>query len=160
MTDCDRIRGSLAEYVVGALHGRAKARVEAHLRDCASCRQELAPLQRTEALLDSLIPESAPDYTWRNIRGRISERAPAAQRPRPRLAWAFAVGAVALVMIVIGLTFVLRPFGDIGSDLILATEPDDEMLVTIESHLPTTWAAPLADEAAVGLRFAYLEEDG
>jgi hypothetical protein len=64
------------------------------------------------------------------------------------------------LLVVIGLSFMLRPGGDVASEVIVATEPDDAMLVTIEGYLPTTWTAPLADEAAVGLRFAYLEEDG
>ncbi len=156
MNERNHVIGDLAEYAVGALRGRRMARVEAHLRECAECRKELAALERTGELLSAVPLERAPQRTWAAVRGRIASRAPA----RPRLSWAFAVGAVALVVIVIGLSFVLRPVGHVASDVIVATEPDDAMLVTIEGYLPATWSAPLADEAAVGLRFAYLEDGG
>ncbi len=158
MNERNHVIDDLAEYAVGALRGRTKARVEAHLRDCAECRRELTALERTGDLLNAVPLEPAPQHTWEAVRGRIASRAPAPARPR--LSWVFAVGAVALVMIVIGLSFVLRPVGDVASDVIVAAEPDDAMLVTIEGYLPATWSAPLADEAAVGLRFAYLEGDG
>ncbi len=156
MSERNHVIDHLAEYSVGALKGRAKARVEAHLRDCADCREELAALERTSQLLSAVPLEAAPRHTWEAVQRRIADRAPAPARPR--LAWAFAAGAAALLVIVLGLTFLLGPVGDVGPEIIV--QPDDEMLVTIEGRLPTTWAAPLADEAAVGLRFAYLEEDG
>jgi anti-sigma factor RsiW len=156
MNERNHVTDDLAEYAVGALRGGAKARVEGHLRDCADCRKELAALERTGELLSSVTLEGAPAGTWQAVRGRIASRAPAPARPR--LAWALAAGAAALLVIVIGLTFVLGPVGDVEPYVIV--EPDDEMLVTIEGRLPATWAAPLADEAAIGLRFAYLEEDG
>jgi anti-sigma factor RsiW len=158
MSKQNHVIDDLAEYSIGALHGRRKARVEAHLRDCADCRKELAALERTGELLSAAPLEGAPAGTWEAVRRRIESRAPAPARPR--LGWALAVGTVALLVIVIGLTLMLGPVGDMGSDVVVATEPDDQMLVTIEGRLPTAWAAPLADEVAVGLRFAYLEDDG
>lgn len=158
MSKMNHVIDDLPKYSVGTLRGRRKARVEAHLRECADCRKELAALERTGELVSAAPLEGAPADTWEAVRRRIESRAPAPARPR--LGWAFAVGAVALLVIVVGLTFVLSPIGHMGSDVVVTTEPDDQMLVTIEGRLPTAWAAPLADEVAVGLRFASLEDDG
>ena len=51
MAQCERAQTALADYVEGSLRGRARARVEAHLRDCADCRAEVAALERTGELL-------------------------------------------------------------------------------------------------------------
>ena len=157
MTDRDHIVDRLPDYAVGALRGRAKVRVESHLAECAACRRELAALARTGELLNSLALEEAPSGTWEAVREKIGEPRPAAPR-RPRLAWGLAMGVVALLMVAVGI-FLQRPLGLGEPRLVVAVEADEEMQATIQGHLPTMWAAPLADEAAVGLRLAALENN-
>jgi anti-sigma factor RsiW len=159
MSERNHVKDQLAEYAVGGLSGRARARIEMHLRGCAECREELAALERTGELLAAVPLEDAPAGTWGAVRQRIAPRAQTPARRAP-LRWAWGtVGVAALVVIMLG-AFLLWPLGGGGPGLVIATEPDDELAATIEGHLPTVWAAPLADEAAVGLRLAAMEEGG
>ncbi len=47
-------------YALGALDGEENQQIEAHLRACASCRQELAEVQRHSALIGLAAPSAAP----------------------------------------------------------------------------------------------------
>ncbi|MBN1458397.1 MAG: zf-HC2 domain-containing protein [Armatimonadetes bacterium] len=159
MSERNHVKDQLADYAVGGLSGRARTSVEQHLRECDECRAELAALERTGDLLAAVPLEDAPAGTWEGVRQRIAARAQAPARRAPlRLAWG-AVGAAALVVIMLGV-FLLWPMGGGEPGLIIATEPDEEMAATIEGHVPTVWAAPLADEAAIGLRLAAMENGG
>lgn len=159
MTDRDHIANRLSDYAVGALRGREKARVESHLAECAACRGELGALQRTGDLLSSLSLEQAPPETWDAVRDRIGDLRRASAPARPRLAWGLAMGVVAVLFVALGI-FLQRP-APVGEPLlVIAAEADDEMRATIEDHVSTMWAAPLADEAAVGLRLAEWENGG
>jgi len=159
MTDRDHIVDRLADYAVGALRGRAKARVESHLAECAACRNELAALQRTGELLNSVALADAPAETWEAVRERVGELRRAAAPARPRFAWGLAMGLVAVLIVALGI-FLQRPTPVGEPLLVVAVEADDEMQATIDGHLSTMWAAPLADEAAVGLRLAEWENGG
>jgi anti-sigma-K factor RskA len=60
MTGSDpHVRTDLGAYVLGALEPVERHRVERHLADCASCRDELSRLSALPALLDRLSPEEA-----------------------------------------------------------------------------------------------------
>ena len=159
MTDRDHIVDRLADYAVGALRGRAKARVESHLAECAACRGELAALQRTGELLNSVALADAPAETWDAVRERVGELRRAAAPARPRFAWGLAMGLVAVLIVALGI-FLQRPTPVGEPLLVVAVEADDEMQATIDGHHSTMWAAPLADEAAVGLRLAEWENGG
>ncbi len=159
MTDRDHMVDRLADYAVGALRGREKARVESHLTRCVACRRELAALQRTGELLSSVSLEQAPPETWEAVRERIGDLRRAAAPARPRFAWRLAMGLVAVLIVALGI-FLQWPTPVGEPLLVVAVEADDEMQATIEGHLSTMWAAPLADVAAVGLRLAEWENDG
>ena len=156
---CHRVQRQLAEYAVGGLRARARARVEEHVRECAECRMELAALVRTGTLVDALSPEDAPAGTWAAVHSDIAARKRVPVGQRLRWAWAMAAGAAALVALVVA-AFVLWPLGLGEPQLVVAAEADQEMQATIEGHLSAVWAAPLSDEMAVGLRLAALEDDG
>lgn len=53
---CDETRLNLGAYLFGAIDPAESAEVEAHLRDCPSCRAELADLAELPPLLDRLTP--------------------------------------------------------------------------------------------------------
>lgn len=157
MSDCQWIK-RLSEYVVGGLKGRDQEYLKRHLGECTACRQELAALEQTGVLLNSVTLEQAPEGTWGAVRERIVRRtAPA----RARLRWALgaAMGAVALVLLVFGV-LLLRPAETMRPLTVTTAEADQEMRATMEGHVSTTWAAPLADEAAMGLRLGSMEDDG
>jgi anti-sigma factor RsiW len=48
----------LGAYALGALTAEEQARVEAHLRECPDCRDELSGLRRAADELDRLPPET------------------------------------------------------------------------------------------------------
>lgn len=52
--DCSRVRERLSEYLDRRLDAKSGAEVKRHVEGCASCRQELAGLQRTVSLLGEL----------------------------------------------------------------------------------------------------------
>jgi predicted anti-sigma-YlaC factor YlaD len=157
MKECELIRARLAEYAVGGLRGRMRKRVEAHVGACSDCRAELTALERTGALLDSVGAQAAPAGTWEAVRLRILERPRARVRARPR--WGWAMGAVALVAVVLA-AFFIRPPAVQEPVVVTAVEVDEEMQATMDGHLSAVWAAPLSDVAGVGLRMATLEDDG
>jgi ferric-dicitrate binding protein FerR (iron transport regulator) len=157
MSECP-VSKRLSEYAVGPRKGRAASRVARHLATCAACRLELAALERTGALLDSLSLADAPEGTWDRIAARL---APSPVRARLRYAFGFAAAVVALALVALGLLAIRRtgaPTPPVGGGQVVAA--DVEMETTMEGHLATTWGAPLADEAAMGLRLASLEDDG
>ena len=69
-----------------------KARLEEHLRGCASCAAEKAETRRLFTLLDEHKPEEAPaadwEKAWRGIQSGIREKSPASP-PLPRRASLF-----------------------------------------------------------------------
>lgn len=77
---CEAVRGSLGEWLAGALEGEAARAVEAHVQTCDGCSRALADLGALEAALRSAAFPAGP-----------GQAAPPRGRPRSRLARA-AVG--------------------------------------------------------------------
>ncbi|UZX04886.1 anti-sigma factor [Arthrobacter sp. CDRTa11] len=103
----------LGAYVLGGLDAADSLRFEAHLRECADCRAELAELQKLRLLLDAL---PAPDALALTEGGRPASAAEpattvpaavldelAARRRTSRRRWAALVGAVAAACLALGL---------------------------------------------------------
>jgi hypothetical protein len=98
----------LSAHLDGALHGPARRRLEAHLAECEECRNELAELRGTVALLRSLGPVEAPEFLATRVIARI-EAGEAAPTFGDRLrdaahavltsSWAPALGATALLVV-------------------------------------------------------------
>jgi hypothetical protein len=68
-----RLRTRLGPYLEGELSGAARRRLEAHIEGCAACREELAALGRTVALLRGLPAESPPPGLAERIVARVQE---------------------------------------------------------------------------------------
>jgi anti-sigma factor RsiW len=160
MRECDRIRSRLADYALGALRARESARVEEHVSECEHCRAELRALEKTGELLSAVGKRSAPAGTWDAVRREIEARPGTLPRRAPRFALGTALGAVALLLVMLG-AYLLGPLiSPAPPEVVVTVEADEEMQAVIEGHLAAVWAAPLADEAAVGLRFAAVEGNG
>ena len=68
----DAVRRSLSDYLDESLPERRRARVEGHLAACPACRDELAALRRTVALLRDLgEPEAPPPDLAARVFARI-----------------------------------------------------------------------------------------
>lgn len=69
-TDCDGER--LCEYLDGELSAEQRALVEAHLRECAACREELVALRRAAAAVRALPRAAAPATLREEIRRAVA----------------------------------------------------------------------------------------
>jgi anti-sigma factor RsiW len=56
---CEKIQEKFADYLTGDLDGASRAEVQAHLRDCAACREDLENLTVIWAKL-GVLPEEQP----------------------------------------------------------------------------------------------------
>lgn len=74
-----------AEYVLGTLHGRARARFETLLREDPALRARVALWQtRLQPLADTTTPVAPPERVWRNIESQLGH---SASRKRLRTPW-------------------------------------------------------------------------
>ncbi|MEX2549449.1 MAG: zf-HC2 domain-containing protein [Nitriliruptoraceae bacterium] len=108
------VHTELGAYVLGALEPVDRHRVEGHLADCASCRDELSELSVMPALLDRLSPEEAMTSFEGvdRLRSGTVERSSAAERRRyeralRRWRWATSVAAAAAAILAV---FVWTPW--------------------------------------------------
>lgn len=76
----------------GELGGNERAAVEAHCERCADCRNELAELKKTAALLASAPAPELPRTVWHRIKPNRS------REPRLKPAFAFAAGAAGIAL--------------------------------------------------------------
>lgn len=81
---CRRVRAVLWDYASERLSEGPMERVEAHLPQCASCREELAGLRRAEGLLSACRAqeEPAPRSNWSDLQQRIVAEGIAHVTPR------------------------------------------------------------------------------
>jgi anti-sigma-K factor RskA len=85
----------LAEYILGGLEPQEQQELEAHLQSCASCRAELATLNKTlVAMVESLPAPEVPANNWQGIQQKLRPSlSPAARRWRWE-SWALAASLV------------------------------------------------------------------
>jgi hypothetical protein len=81
--NCDRARLLFSSYLDGAVTGRQMQAISQHLDECVACRAEYAAWQRTQRLVASLGPKSAPPELALRLRVALSQAA--AQRRQHRL---------------------------------------------------------------------------
>jgi len=151
---CARVRENLTEYQFGLLDESASREVRAHLDECADCREELAALERLDALMEPAEQFEAPRNMWAGIQSRMKPRRSAWWRvwyesPKPALAM-----AAAMLLAVGGLWLGLRGGpSDVQSYEVLGSDYQEQQIVA-------QWSQPLADDAALGVMFASLNSTG
>ena len=67
----DRWLDRLSEYLDGDLPPAERTALEAHLRDCAVCRETLTDLRRVVTRAHALVDQPVPTDLWAGISGRI-----------------------------------------------------------------------------------------
>jgi hypothetical protein len=93
---------SLAGYLDRELPREARARVDAHLAACPSCRRALQQIEFARDAMRQLSPVAAPDHLWTRIAAsRLQPRSEGHRWSRPSWAMA-AVAAAALLAVTIG----------------------------------------------------------
>lgn len=92
-------RENIPAYALGALDAEDVAALEAHLRTCASCREELASYRATSNSLLMALPPREPSAA---LRKGLQKRLPSAQKAaRPRLNWSFSRVALGLAIVLL-----------------------------------------------------------
>ncbi len=85
---------TLDDYVDDALTATERAAVEAHLAECADCRELVADLRGVLAAVSTLEPVQPPRTSWTRIEQTI--RRGSAERRTPRWPWLAAAAALIL----------------------------------------------------------------
>jgi len=151
---CAQAREKLTEYQLGMLGDAATGEVERHLAECAQCREELAALERLDALVSPAEQYTAPEGMWHGVRaGMKPRRRPwwEAWRVAPKPALAM---AAAMLLAVSGIWIGLRggPV-ETSAEEVLGAEYQ-------EQQIAAQWSQPLADDAALGVMYASLDAVG
>ena len=103
---CNSIQQDLVPFLYGELPDHRGDAIEAHLRSCASCKEELASFRSTLDLVDSaglveMATHSEPG-DWIGLRDRLLEaRSPAA------VSWTGHLLRAAAILVVVGSSFIL-----------------------------------------------------
>lgn len=107
--NCEMARESLEPYAGDLLAPAERAAVGRHLEGCASCRADLAALERVRAELPSLHAAAPPDVEgmWAEIRPRLTPRRSWAVRPLAVRPWVMVAAAAALITVSVGTTMLL-----------------------------------------------------
>jgi Putative zinc-finger len=92
-TSCDLVRQSAPDFALGALTGRERADMVAHLDDCQSCQTLVGEYASVADSLLELIPEADPA-------GDVGTPVLAAMRPARRPLWRHRVAALAAAAII------------------------------------------------------------
>src|SRR2546429_5067187 len=79
-TSCDTVRESAPDFALGALTGRERAEVVAHLDDCPACQALVGEYASVADTLLELIPEAEPT-------AKLASPVLAAMRPSPLPRW-------------------------------------------------------------------------
>ena len=133
--------GEFIEYLDRRTSPEARARLEAHLAECAACRRQLDELRALGTVLDEWTPiQVSPGFETR-LRARVAEERPApggwfALRP------AFALGLAAVA----ALTVAVLLWQSRGPDVAQVKPPTTAPAVS--SPLPATPQVPSTGETA------------
>jgi anti-sigma factor RsiW len=106
---CHDTTMSLGVYLLGALDATERDAVEAHLRDCSVCREELAQLAALPSMLDLLSIDDfpleqlpAPDELFERVAARAREEHDKTALGRYRRLTAVAAAIVLIVAVSVG----------------------------------------------------------
>ena len=124
---CKRYSALLGPYSEGTLSPAEAARTEAHLKECAACRADLATLQQVAHLLRGCkpaVPEPSADL-WSRIQAEIQPAAPAYGAPRSwrRAGFGVSLGGLAVAALAV---FLVRPWAEPGAP---TAGPGDRLVV-------------------------------
>jgi anti-sigma-K factor RskA len=106
-------RENIPAYALGALDANDSTALAAHLKSCASCRDELAAYQ---ILSDNLLMAIPPQNPPAALRQRLKTKLPSARKaPNGPWTWSFvqsalAIGFVALLLLNIFTLFLMQSF--------------------------------------------------
>lgn len=148
---CSHAR-QLHAYLEAELTLPQRAALELHLRQCGSCRAELAELERFERLLGELAPVAPPPALVAET--MLRARRELQPRPRPVYAWAAgltAVTAAAACLMVVAQLGLLQPAPDTSAPAVRVARAEVAPATVPALALRRVAAAPVTRTAAVPL---------
>ncbi len=103
--ECQAIQKRISAYLDGELDAGLRDTIQAHLNECAGCRQAAAQLSQVYALLEEDVAQPANPFLWTRVQARLSSP-PSVRRSRrlQRLLTPVTVALALFVGIALGLS--------------------------------------------------------
>ena len=103
---CKDVQERLLDYAESLVDPKTAAQIEAHLRSCATCAQELTAFKETVHLLQSVQFQEPPEAFWNDFTRNVMRNVRIAERNAPQRMFAFfpsfkPVMALATVLILV-----------------------------------------------------------
>lgn len=70
--ECQAIQKRISAYLDGELEAGLRETIQAHLNECAECRQAAAQLSKVYALLEHDVAQPANPFLWTRVQARLS----------------------------------------------------------------------------------------
>jgi len=141
----------LPAYAIGALDKDEIPELEAHLRSCIHCQNELAAFKQVEMGLLTAIPKHTPDP---KLRSRIRSKLPVPSRvntPRFQLSWLTAALVVMVLLLVGGNLIAFQQIRQLKSNQdTLASQLENNKLVMAMLSYPETKTYPISGSQVAG----------
>ncbi len=142
---------TLSEYLDGRLQGRPLERVERQLGECDACRQDLAELRATVAMMQGL-PMEAPRRSFVMSAPPPEPARAGPMRGRPNLAlrapnWVYA-GAASVAALALAVTITVDATGGLTSDPLRRDVETTALATAATSDQLTVTSQPPAEAAA------------
>jgi anti-sigma factor RsiW len=134
---CQKARKALSAYIDDELAAEQKDSVRLHLRECESCRDELAQMVSLDGLFSKAEKFAAPPGFSTRVLANIEER--------PRSAWrSFFVRPLLLSAVEIGFALIILAIGLISGNMLTSQRPPTETSAIVRQSfaLDTFEAAP------------------
>jgi hypothetical protein len=119
MKTCHDVEPRLSEFIDDGLSAGDRAEVNAHVSQCARCRDLLRDLQQIRRAAQALGPVAPPDHVWLQVAGQARLGRPFPHLPAGRIARSPAIRqwiglAAALVLVTVGAHYFLRSVPENG----------------------------------------------
>ena len=144
-------RENIPAYALGALDAEETAALEAHLRTCASCRDELAAYRAaSDNLLMSLPPQMPSEMLRKHLQGQL----PSAKKfARPRLNWSLrriAVGTAILLLLALNVFSILRVLDLQSQQARLMDQIENGQMALVMLSYPNAQSFPIKEANVTG----------
>ncbi len=110
--DCKDIQKMLSAYIDKAVSSQQKAAIDAHLKQCKRCKQDLADLKRTIKYVQQLEEVEPPRWLEQRVMARVRAEAEAKQRIWQRLFLPVHIKlpleAIAVIVVAVGAIYIFK----------------------------------------------------
>src|SRR6266478_5205041 len=137
------IQDGLEDFLAGTAGREDRVRIEAHLKECTGCRQEVESMQEMSALFSSLRSPDPPPPPL-GFYARVTTRIDAQQ---PRSFWAGVLEPAFGRRLALASLLLLATLGTVlmSRETEYAAGPSPEMILAVERDAPPMESGPLMD---------------